>query len=90
MFPHLCQLPILRKLLDSPLSINSLKKFYFLCCFWNFSHNHQPCLNCGIRRAAVLTKGLSPVMWEIAAAIAGKEADDVSEGDHGGFDGHLV
>ncbi len=27
---------------------------------------------------------------EIAAAIAGKEADDVFEGDDGGFDGHLV
>ena len=27
---------------------------------------------------------------EIAAAIAGEEADDVFEGDDGGFDGHLV
>jgi hypothetical protein len=27
---------------------------------------------------------------EIAAAIAGKEADDVFEGDDGGFDGHLI
>ena len=27
---------------------------------------------------------------EIAAAIAGKQADDVFEGDDGGFDGHLV